>query len=163
MRESRGVELLEGIADEAIDPDASATRSAAALEERFIRTVIRVDPAIDSVHALATSLAVRARRHGVYLDVDLSGSAPHSAEAPPQGGIVESKSSLRRAVDCSEPGGVARLSARNEGEVFVIRLIAPITRGNREDMLNLPIPGVLLDPDDPDMLWEIRLPARIGS
>lgn len=163
LRESRAIELLEGIARESIDPDDAATRSAAALEERFIRTVIRVDPAIDAVHALATSLAVRARRHGVFLDVDLSGSAPSGPEAGPQGGIVASKSSLSRAVDSSQPGGVARLSARDEGNVFVIRLITPITRGNRDDMLNLPIPGVILDPDDPDMLWEIRVPAEASA
>ena len=153
LRESRAVELLEGIAAGTVDADSSQTRAAAALEERFIRTVIRVDPAVDVVHALATSLAVRARRRGLFLDVDLTESG---LARPPV--VLASKESLSRAVECSVPGGVARLSARPEGESFVIRLLTPITRGKRDEMVHLPVPGAVLDPDDPDMLWEIREP-----
>ena len=139
-----------------LDPDAPDVQAKAALEERFIRTVIRVDPSIDAVHALATSLAVRARRRGVFLDVDLSGLAcRRSAD------LTESRSSLMRAVECSLPGEVARLTARTEGESLVIRLVAPIARGSRDEMLQ---PGSAgghggpLDPDDPGMLWEVRQP-----
>jgi len=161
LRESRAVELLEGIADGRLDPDDPAIRREAALEERFIRTVVRVDPALDPVHALATSLAVRARRGGVFLDVDLSQTA-----AAQRDGWVAVKGSLIRAVECSLPGMVARLSARPEDSSYVIRLLAPISRGKREAMTHLAVPGIVVDPADHDdlmMLWEIRQPGQVAT
>lgn len=158
LRESGAVDLLELIADGTADPDAPDVQARAALEERFIRTIIRVDPSVDAVHALATSLAVQARRRGVFLDVDLSGlGASRSAD------LTESRASLTRAVECSMPGQVARLTARTEGESLVIRLVAPIAKGNRDEMLHLAVPGIAVDPLDtaePGMLWEVRQPAR---
>jgi signal transduction histidine kinase len=158
LRESRAVDLLERIAEGTADPDSADVQARAALEERFIRTVIRVDPSIDAVHALATSLAVRARRRGVFLDVDLSGLG-----AARSTGLADSRSSLARAVECSLPGEVARLTARTEGESVVIRLVAPIASGNRDEMLRLSVPGALVNPrdlSDPGMLWEVRQPME---
>ena len=152
LRESDVTGLLEGIADGRIDPDDDVTRFHAALEERFIRTVIKVDPAQDAVHAAATSLAVRARRRGIFLDVDIPEVAPPWARTTALG-----RQSLRLAIDASEPGGVARLSARDESGIFAIRLITPISPDRQADMLGLPVPGALLDPAEPDMLWELRI------
>ncbi len=157
LRESRAIELLDGIAEGSLDPDDPQVQAWAAIEERFVRTVIRVDPSVDAVHALATSLAVRARRRGVFLDVDLA-----STEAARSWDGSGSRPSFVHAVEASIPGEVARLSARTEGDSFVIRLLAPIARGRREDMTALPVPGVILDPadpDDPSMLWEVRQPV----
>jgi signal transduction histidine kinase len=151
LAESDAVELLDGIADGLLDPDDDATRSTAAMEEGFIRTVMRVDPALDGVHALASALAVEARRRGVFLAVDLT-----TACSPAQFPTVAGKQSLSWAIDSSRPGGVARLSARAEGPDYVIRLIAPIMGQHRDQTRALPVPGVVLDPSDPDMLWELR-------
>jgi len=111
-----------------------------------------VDPAQDAVHAAATSLAVRARRRGIFLDVDIPEVAPPWARTTALG-----RQSLRLAIDASEPGGVARLSARDESGIFAIRLITPISPDRQADMLGLPVPGALLDPAEPDMLWELRI------
>jgi hypothetical protein len=151
LAESAAVKLLDGIADGSLDPDDDATRSTAATEEGFIRTVMRVDPALDGVHALASALAVEARRRGVFLDVDLTTTC-----SPAQFPTVAGKQSLSWAIDSSQPGGVARLSARAEGPDYVIRLIAPIMGQHRDQTRALPVPGVVLDPSDPDMLWELR-------
>jgi hypothetical protein len=70
---------------------------------------------------------------------------------------------LARAVECSLPGEVARLTARTEGESVVIRLVAPIASGNRDEMLRLSVPGALVNPrdlSDPGMLWEVRQPME---
>jgi signal transduction histidine kinase len=152
LRESRVTALLDGIAEGRIDPDDSITRFHAALEERFIRTVVKVDPAVDSVHALATSMAVRALRRGVFLDVDIS-------DAVPPGGreSLPWPESFVRAIECSEPGEVARFSARDESGVYVIRLVTPVSLPSREEMRRLPVPGVLMNPAEAEMLWELRI------
>jgi len=152
LRESNVTGMLDGIAEGRIDPDHPLVRYQAALEERFIRTVVKVDPAVDAVHALATSLAVHALHRGVFLDVDIYDVAPSS--------VTESaiwRDSLLRAMDCSEPGEVARFSARHESGSYAIRLITPISDSSRSDMLRLPVPGAVLDPAEPDMLWELRM------
>jgi hypothetical protein len=151
LGESTAVYLLEGIADRSIDPESPAARHTAAIEERFIRTIMRVDPAQDSVRALASSLAVDARRRGVFLDVHLTESAP-----PPQTPTPGGRQSLEWAVTHTTTGGVARLSARTEGDDYVIRLIAPVPAELRDDARALPVPGLALDPSDDDMLWELR-------
>ena len=154
LRESYAVALLDGIADGTLDPDDPLIREQAALEERFIRTVIRVDPALDPVHALASSLAVHARRSGVHLDVALS-----DTDSAVRDDLMPSKPSLVRAVQCSIPGEVARLTARAEDEWLVIRLLAPIAWGSHGEMRRAAVPGLVLEPDDPTMMWEIRLPS----
>jgi hypothetical protein len=107
---------------------------------------------VDAIHALATSLAVRAFRRGVFLDVDI-----HQTARP---GVRESaalRDALLRAIDCSVPGEVARFSGRYEGSFYVIRLITPIEPGCEDDMRELDIPGAVVDPSEPEMLWELRI------
>ena len=151
LRESGVTSLLDGIAEGRIDPDAADARFQAALEERFIRTVVKIDPAVDAVHALATSLAVRALHRGVFLDVDIHDTAPATAVRAALG-----RDSLLRAIECSQRGGSARFSARREGTVYAIRLITPISERFRDDMLGISLPGAVVDPSEPDMLWELR-------
>ena len=156
LQQSHAVDLLTGVADGRRDPASPTVRSDAALEERFIRTVLRVDPTLDAVHALASSLAVEARHAGVFLDVDISGDVR-------VGDLADVSQSLTRALACSQPGGVARFTARREGTQDVVRLVAPIWPSGREAMARLPVRGVVLDPgdpSDPDMLWEVRTEAR---
>jgi signal transduction histidine kinase len=152
LRESNVTGMLDGIADGRIDPDHPHVRYQAGLEERFIRTVVKVDPTVDAVHALATSLAVRALHRGVFLDVDIYDRAPGGATETAVG-----RDSLLRAIDCSKPGEAARFSARHEGGTYAIRLITPIDEDSRPDMLRLPVPGVTVDPAEPEMLWELRI------
>jgi len=159
LRESRAADLLEAISTGDRDANDDAVRAEAALEERFIRTVVRVDPSLDSVHALATSLAVTARQNGVFLDVDI-------AEGVRVDDLPAASHSLNRALECSQPVGVARLTARREGGQNVVRLVAPIRPSSREVILRLPLRGVDLDPSDgadPDMLWEIRSAVELET
>ena len=151
LREAEVTPLLEGIAGGWVDPDDPDTQSTAALEERFIRTIVKVDPAVDAVHALAILLAVRAHDTGVFLDVDIPEDPARRVRESALG-----RESLTRAIECSQPGDEARLSARMEGESYVIRLLAPICPQHRAEMLQLPVPGAVMDPSEPDMLWELR-------
>jgi signal transduction histidine kinase len=157
MRESTAIALLDGLASGALDPDDPEVRRQAALEERFIRTLIRVDPSVDDVHALATSLAVRARRRGLFLDVDVTSDGSASGE----GGF--GAESLSRAVDCAQPGEQARFTAGVEGDDLVIRLVVPVLTAHRQEMMSLAIPGIDLGPatgESEAMLWEIRRPTE---
>ena len=154
LTESRAIDLLDGIADGTVDPDTPEVRAAAALEERFVRTIIRVDPAVDPVHALAASLAVRAHRCGVYLDVDLADS-----DAGRRAEVNAGKRAMIRAIDTSTPGQVARLTARREGAAFVIRLVVPIDPARLDEVLVLASDDVevlTLGPDEPAVLLEVR-------
>jgi hypothetical protein len=110
-----------------------------------------VDPSVDAVHFLAVELAGRARESGVYLDVDLA-----TEPAPLHVTVPGDAQALRWAIENSEPGGVGRLSARAEGEDYVVRLLTPIPIDRHAQAGALPVPGLVLDPADPDMLWEIR-------
>lgn len=163
LRVSGAQSLLDGIGSGALDPDEEGARRWAALEERYIRTVMRVDPAVDSVHALAVELAGSAREVGLFLDVDVSAET-----APVQPTTPGDRAALHWAVENSVPGGVGRFSARSEGGDYVLRLLTPIAVERHAQALTLPRPGLVLDPADSDMLWEIRAAqgetdARAGS
>ena len=155
MRESTAVGLLDDLASGAADPDDEGVRRQAALEERFIRTLIRVDPSVDEVRRLATMLAVRARRRGLFLDVEVT-----TERAPEVHGGLGSES-LSRAVDCAQPGEQARFTARVEGDHLVVRLVVPVLAAHRHEMMSLDVPGIDLGPSTGEseaMLWEIRRP-----
>jgi hypothetical protein len=157
LAESKAIGLLDGIATGALNPDDQAVRDAASIEERFIRVIMRVDPARDAMQAFCSVLAVQARRRGIILEVDLADAPPPHIPTPAD------QLSLSWVVDAADPGSVARLSARVEGSSYVIRLLAPIHAQHRPAAASLPNPGVVLDPDDPDMLWEIRHEMTTGE
>lgn len=153
LRDSGAMRLLTDIANGAADPDDPEVRQQAAVEERFVRSVLRVDPTTDAVHALATSLAVRARRRGVLFEADLVAADRFEAtDVEPVAPV------LVAAIERAMSGRVARLTTRIEGPVLAIRLLVPIETGEREAMKSMSVAGSMVDADDALFLWEILLP-----
>lgn len=159
LASSRAPELLLDLAEGKLSPHDPDVRAWAVREERFIRTVIAVDPAIDSLHALVDTCAQIAHRRGVLLDADLAApSQPQMALAP---AFVESCqwASSHAAVTViaeGQPiGTTARISSRAEGGQIVVRALVPLASAT--DLADAPDPGDLVDPDDaagPVVLWE---------
>jgi hypothetical protein len=154
---ARAIALLRGIIDGDLDPDDPKVRRVAAVEESFIRNLMRIDPQTDALRALAAELAVVAHQRGVLLTCDLSLPAmPGVVVQPAHAG------SLTAAVEHTEQYGAARLMVRVEGSDVVVSLVAPIADGERDRMQALPLAGIVTDPGDPQdpmMLWEARLRA----
>ena len=155
LEDSEAIELLRGIVDGRLDPEDPDVRRRAGLEETFIRNLVRIDPEVDRLRAMAARLSRSAHRRGVHLRADLS--LPPMAAVVVGQGIAES---FGRAVDSTVPDGSARLTARREADEVVVTLLAPILDGERDHMRALPVPGFDTDPQDPSdpvMLWEVRL------
>lgn len=158
LRELPVVGLLDDLAAGRVEPEDPNVKEQAALAERYIRTLIRVDRQIDPVHDLAVDLAGRALRRGVNLDVSLADEPRWLGRADESG-----FASLTLAVDHAIRGSAARLTARWEAGIYVVRLIVAIAESDQEAMSGLPLPGVLLEPSEPDMLWELRLSNGGGN
>lgn len=158
LSESTAPELLAAIARGEADPRTDDVREAAALEERFIRNVMRLDPEGGWLHRLAASLVVVAHRHGCLLDVEMVADAPTVRDLDP-----EEESCLVRLMDgaCRTSfrdgqgmGSSARFSVRREGDDVAIRLLVPMCDPpvGHEDHSRARV--LLVDPDDPaGPLW----------
>ena len=152
LEESTAVDLLEGIADGTRDPDSPPVRTWADLEDRFIRTVLRIDPAVDDLRALVSDLAVQARRSGLLLDVSVPGDLPVMSV-----GLAAVRSTLLAAVAAGVPGQQARLTVQTVDGEQTLRLVVPVRDDARADLSHRQPSGLDLGPGDPDMLWEVAL------
>jgi len=161
---SRAPELLLGLAEGDLSAQDPAVRERAVREERFIRTVIGVDPSVDALHEVVSTLAQRAHGRGVLLDIDLAAS-PHPGMALPVPFMESCEWAMRHAaitliVQGQPVGTTARLSSRAEGDDIVLRALVPLAR--TVDLSCAPEPGEMVDPDDAAgavCLWEIVLPG----
>ena len=126
LDESSAIRLLEGIANGRIDASDVGVRAACGLEEHFIRTVMRIDPAAGPLHALASQLASGAHHRGIALDVDIADSSRVR-----RGELLNLRTSANRAISHAMPGAPARLSARREKEVLIVRLVVTVAEANR--------------------------------
>lgn len=154
LAESSALALLRGIADGSVDPRADEVRAACADEERFIRSVMRLDPASNLLHAFASRLAIAAHRRRIPLEIDLAdGRAPDAAALA----TLESQA-LALIGDASGQEPV-RLTARVEGEELVVRLVMPV--GEHAMVGAMPAnaaDGVVVHAggEDPVIMWELR-------
>lgn len=159
LAESDAPRLLASVGSGEIPPDSKDVQQWSVHEERFIRTVMLVDPQADEVHRLADALSRRAHARGVLLDVDLA-AADHPMPVLP----AEFQASCVWAIDHAalsivvggQPTGTcARLSSRDEGNRIVVRLLVPLTP--ECSPADAPSLGDIVDPDDPAgpvCLWE---------
>ena len=123
LAESSAVVLLEGIAQGDIDANDADVRAACGREEQFIRSVMRIDPADGPLNAFAAQLAILAHRRGIILDVDIA-----TAAWMRRGEFIPLRSAANRAISRAITGAPARLSARIEREVLVVRLVVPVAQ-----------------------------------
>lgn len=121
LQESGAIPLLEGIAMGEVDPLRDDVRAECALEEQFIRAVMRLDPAADQVHALASSIAIQGHRRGLPLEIDLR----DTSELDPKD-FAYFFEAVAKGLDCAQTGEVARLTARREGASVVLRFVAHV-------------------------------------
>ena len=158
LSESTAPELLAAIARGEADPRTDDVREAAALEERFIRNVMRLDPQGGSLHRLASSLVVVAHRRGCLLDVEVVPDAPTGRDLDPEeeACLVRLMDGACRTMFCDGQGrgSTARFSVRREGDDVAVRLLVPLCAPpvGHEDRARARV--LLVDPDDPaGALW----------
>lgn len=133
LQASGAAGLLRAIADGRVDPLDPGVREECRDEERFLRSVMRLDPELP-LHELAGDLLVTARRRGVPLEIDLASDAASAASD-----VGAMRVACEAAVATAATGDVLRLSARREGGVVVVRLVGTLT-GPIEA-----VPGVSID------------------
>lgn len=170
LLESPVVDLLDNISAGSVSPHDPLVREQCRIEERYVRTMMRLDPSSDAVHALVAELASEARGCGRELDVGVYGSFTGV------GNELRAYAPKLRDVVRNTPGREIRITASEEGATVVVRLVAtaPRARGGsptwdemtsqwgvvspemssgRDDRA-----GSLVftrDPDGSDDLWEV--------
>jgi signal transduction histidine kinase len=154
LTESDAQRLMLGIASGSLDPRAPEVRRDCAEEERFIRSVMRLDPAANALHAFASRLAIAAHRRRIPLEIDLAegpGPDPQAVEAL--------ESSVMPVLGAAASGEPARLTARVEGEALVVRLVMSIAEsGLLSSAREGAIDGVEIHAggDGSTAIWELR-------
>lgn len=146
LQESGAVSLLDGIANGQADPLNEEVRAQCALEEQFIRSVMRLDPAVDQVHAMASSVAVHCHRRGLALELDLR----DTSELVPED-LAPFFDTVTKGVESARTGEVARLTARREGDSVVLRFVVHVDvsrYSHSEYLVGGPTWTVHLDPGD---------------
>lgn len=150
--EQTALPLLDSLADGVLDPRDPVVQARCAEEERFVRTLVRVDTTRSPVFALVVQLAVVARARRVALDVH----APESLPQVGQDGLDEARRLLFADLDQLPPGTKAQLTVDTDDDEVVVHLVA-----------HRPVPlvavgqaaAVATDEDEP--LWrEVRI-ARV--
>ena len=166
LEQSHAAALLTGIADGSIDPTSDEVRAACAEEERFIRSVMRLDSSRGALPAFALRMACAAHRQGIALDIDIPEAGTPGTDGPAaerrgagaqelDRGLVEleaSVTSLLPHIRALEP---ARLTARVEGEELVVRVVVPAVIGDGVSAASEAV-SVTIDAAGPMTMWELR-------
>lgn len=109
--------LLQGIANGSLDYGSDEIRARCALEERFARSMTRLDPTRDDLSAALAAAVVSARDSAVFIDADITQAVP-SGTPVSLAGPVESILGL--------PAGTSvRVTAGWEDDRVVVRLTSP--------------------------------------
>ncbi len=157
LSESDVVDLLDGVAEGLLSPEDPDVRRRAAVEERFVRSLIRIDPQADPVRSVVGEVVRAARRAGVALSCDIGDVPLRSVD-----GLSQLRVSLLAAMPSIVAGGEARLTARREEDDVVVRLFADIAVDREDEVAALAVPGrpvdVAVDGARPT-LWEWRSAA----
>ena len=119
LGESRALPLLQAVAQGRLPPDDDQVQQDCGREERFIRSVMRLDPAADLVHRRAGQVAVRAHQRGLALDISLD-----ETEGWPSPTCEQFFAEVGRMVEAADSRSSARLTARREGDALVMRFVA---------------------------------------
>ena len=119
LGQSRGLTLLQAVAEGRLQPEDVQVQLDCGREERFIRSVMRLDPAADLVHRRAGQVALRARQLGLALDISLD-----DTEDWPSSTCERFFDEVERMIEVADPRSAARLTARLEGDALVMRFVA---------------------------------------
>lgn len=123
--ESAGA-LLASLGGGALDLDAPETRAACLREERFARSIVRVDRDAGEVEGFINDIVVWAHVHRRYIDAEIVGETEdlHAAEMTSRD-LARVRARVEDALITVVPaGGSARLTCGWEEDDVVIRLLA---------------------------------------
>ena len=129
------IALLEGVASGAIDPADGNVRRTCLLEERMIRSVMRLDPERVRVHRDLVRLAGVARDAGVDLSISIVDDIAPDAE-------LRTLDDALVLLHLARPGSQARASVVCEDDACVFRLIVDV---DLAQMADLPTSAEILD------------------
>jgi hypothetical protein len=110
-------ELFASIVEGSCDPTQESVRELADREERYIRAVMRIGALEDPVREIAAEILLWGRTQGVAIDVDLPSEPSRLSD------VHDMRALLLRAYALAEGASTARLSAREEGNFLVVRLV----------------------------------------
>lgn len=167
LAESEALTVLEGVAAGRLSPEDPSVRRQAAVEERFVRNLVRVDPQAGPLQEIVGELARSARRAGLMLACDV-GDVPLAATS----GLPTLRSSLLTAVALARSGTDAALSARRESDEVVVRLSLEIPPSLTAAAEALAVPGTVLDHEplsagaggrSVTMAWQWSTPAQAAA
>ena len=112
--------MLREIADGTLDPANAYVQDRCLDEERFLRSLMRLDPD-RTLDDLASLMLLQARRRGVPLEIDLAADVELNASQ-----LEPMRVACLAAVDIAVVGEPLRLSARREGGVVMVRLVGAL-------------------------------------
>ncbi len=167
LQESGAGRLLRGVAEGRLDAGDPHVRAEAGREERFIRNVMRTDPADGPVQSLAAALAMTAHARRALLDLEVSREMPADLDLDASAAIwftrAMENACATTIIDGRVVGSTARLTLRVGGDGRVLRLIVPM--GARLDMESMDgtVRAQLIDSDDEAgeiWLWETDVRFR---
>lgn len=150
LADSTATELLAGLADGTLDVLDDQVRRRCAAEERYVRSLMRIDPQRSAFDAMILQLIKRAHQQGVILDVDVSDGV--NIDGP---GLDEFTTSALQGLEMIDDDEPARLTARREGGSSVLRLVARVKAGRRP-VQEAPSCLVLWDVDSRSAMWEVE-------
>lgn len=150
LANSSATDLLAGLADGTLDILDEQVRRRCSAEERYIRSLMRIDPQRSALDAMIMALIRRAHAQGVILDVDVTDGVEIAER-----GIEAFQSSALQSLDMIDEREPARLSARREGGRSVLRLVAHVKAG-RQPVREAPTCLVLWDVDSRSAMWEVE-------
>ena len=152
LSRSTATSLLQGIADGDIDPTDPRVQVDCAVEERFIRSIMRLDPESGVLHAMTMRLALAAYGARRRLTVDLGDVVDFSSRGA--SALLQVEHSATAALDLLAPDEPVRLTVRQEGETVVMRIVGQLDAGVGQS--DLPAMAYLsVDADDGTVLWEV--------
>jgi signal transduction histidine kinase len=114
---SGAADLFASIVEGSSDPTEESVRELADREEHYIRAVMRIGASADPVREIAAEILLWGRSQGIAIDVDLA------SESSSVHDVSDMRALLVQAYALAEGASSARLSARVEGDVLVVRFV----------------------------------------
>ena len=123
--ESAGV-LLTALSTDAVDLDTTDTRAACLREERFARSLVRIDRTVGPIEGLVVDLVEWGRAHERFIDAEMVGDLESlHAVVPVPGDLLSVRAGMESVLldEVSEAAGVRLTCGWEDGEI-VVRLLA---------------------------------------
>ncbi len=155
VAESGVLDLLERVADGAIDPSSPVVQEACRLHERHIRSLMRLDPARREFDRALIVLSDLACTRGVLIDVVVPDGLPDLG-----GDVLTARPGPFDLVELMERGASARITAHMDRDRISLRFVGRCPGFSK--MAETEVQGgsiVMVDDDTQTFMWEVILDA----